>query len=153
MRLLKKHQRMIKNRESACQSRKKKKEYLSSLEGQVALLQADNVRLRRENEELRHRLSKHEAPRGRRGVMTLCACLMLVAFNPLTTLMPSDLPDPVARAPLRTPAGRSLLWSPEGTRPKGPPRCPVAINQTESVRSPKSFAMYSIANIKKVFFS
>jgi len=124
---------MIKNRESACQSRKKKKEYLSSLEAQVTNLQVENGRLRRENEELKKRLVKHEGPKGRRGVVTLCACLVLVAFNPLSTFLPSDLPDPVARPPPRNPAGRSLLWAPEG-RPRGPPRCPVAINQTESVR-------------------
>ncbi|CAB3363843.1 Hypothetical predicted protein [Cloeon dipterum] len=133
MRLLKKHQRMIKNRESACQSRKKKKEYLTTLETQISRLLMENKQLRCENEELKAQLAKHEGPRGKKGVITLCACLMLVAFNPLSVFQPSDLPDPVVQHPVRSPAGRSLLWMGD-SKPKALPRCPVAINQTESDR-------------------
>uniref|UniRef100_A0A663FBH1 BZIP domain-containing protein n=1 Tax=Aquila chrysaetos chrysaetos TaxID=223781 RepID=A0A663FBH1_AQUCH len=86
--VLKRQQRMIKNRESACQSRRRRKEYVQGLEERLRQALADNDRLRRENGLLRRRLdallgqsSELRPVPGPRKLACLAALLLFLAFN------------------------------------------------------------------------
>ncbi|XP_022085410.1 cyclic AMP-dependent transcription factor ATF-6 beta-like [Acanthaster planci] len=93
LRAWKRQQRMIKNRESACLSRKKKKEYLQGLEGRMESIDQENVRLREENGLLRkrveeltnenNRLRKTQSllPSSNKTTTCLLAVMLLLGFN------------------------------------------------------------------------
>ncbi|KAL5233383.1 hypothetical protein ACI65C_000793 [Semiaphis heraclei] len=54
---IKRHQRMIRNREAASLSRKKKKEYVTSLEEKITILEKENLELKIQNSALKERLN------------------------------------------------------------------------------------------------
>ncbi|XP_018570019.1 cyclic AMP-dependent transcription factor ATF-6 alpha isoform X2 [Anoplophora glabripennis] len=152
--ILKRQQRKIKNRESACLSRKKKKDYVTSLEEKVKELTAENDRLEAENAQLKERLAQYEdsplnqSQKVKKGVkqsIVLCMVLLLVGVNldfirnPFSTknqldIIRRDIPK------LSPHNGRSLLWSAEDKEENKTSNfsplfmCPATINQTETAR-------------------
>ncbi|XP_015108546.1 cyclic AMP-dependent transcription factor ATF-6 alpha isoform X2 [Diachasma alloeum] len=164
LKALKRQQRMIKNRESACLSRKKKKEYVNSLENQISELQEENNKLKLENTMLKQRLSCLESSSlhssdskasvklnaNRKNTAIVLAMVFMVCFNMMSninlfsvdrrpdSLLAKDIP--VSLPNVRH--GRSLLWKAEEPEQEiepnktvnDHPMCPMYINQTESLR-------------------
>ncbi|KAI4486806.1 hypothetical protein M0804_006176 [Polistes exclamans] len=163
MKALKRQQRMIKNRESACLSRKKKKEYVCSLEKQINELQEENNKLKTENLVLKNRLSAFEENNkfgnvnlnvNKKNAVLLLGIILMVSFNfnglvgifpPSKKLnsMSTDIPTVLPNVR----HGRSLLWANPDTRideelgddydknkTMHHPMCPMYINQSESIR-------------------
>ncbi|XP_046651329.1 cyclic AMP-dependent transcription factor ATF-6 alpha-like isoform X2 [Daphnia pulicaria] len=161
---LKRQQRMIKNRESACLSRKKKKEYVTSLESTLSDLNRENQQLKQENAMLREKLALFERERegankslsfgaNAKKTTAFFAVLLMLSFNMAAVgkvfFYQNDmgLSSPEGALNVEPPtvfqrgAGRSLLWANEEsplfeTRSENTslPMCPMLINLTESSR-------------------
>ena len=158
---------MIKNRESACLSRKKKKEYVTNLEDQLNALARENQQLKSDNESLRQRILELEAEKSRhwgnfskalsganaRKATALLAIFCVVSLNVGTFTNVHQHNDPMSRdqararmqqdkssfAPVSV-QSRSLLWD---TTPEAngsatlDPKCSMYFNQSESIRLDK----------------
>uniref|UniRef100_A0A8C8SG55 Activating transcription factor 6 n=1 Tax=Pelusios castaneus TaxID=367368 RepID=A0A8C8SG55_9SAUR len=86
--ILRRQQRMIKNRESACQSRRKKKEYMLGLEARLNAALLENEQLKRENGSLKRQLDELvlenqnlKIPSPKRRAVCVMVILALVMLN------------------------------------------------------------------------
>ncbi|KAM5149058.1 cyclic AMP-dependent transcription factor ATF-6 alpha [Mantella aurantiaca] len=93
--VIRRQQRMIKNRESAFQSRRKKKEYMQGLELRLRTALSENERLKKENGSLQKLLEevvsenqklKVTAPKRRAVCLMMVAVFLMLNFNPLSVL-------------------------------------------------------------------
>ncbi|XP_014272662.1 cyclic AMP-dependent transcription factor ATF-6 alpha isoform X2 [Halyomorpha halys] len=164
MKALKRQQRMIKNRESACLSRKKKKEYVTALENKVSDLENENSQLKVENERLKIKIKELETGyqgfgkpgtflnSNMRKTTAVLAVLFMVSINigSISLLSRESISNELNGGNLISPEsgtkhGRALLWAqPELqesaeniTSSDSRSTCPLHINQTESLRLEK----------------
>ncbi|XP_066157177.1 cyclic AMP-dependent transcription factor ATF-6 alpha [Euwallacea fornicatus] len=154
-RVLKRQERKIKNRESASMSRKKKKDYLNSLEELVQRTTQENKKLKEENASLKERLSLYEntnkssfsiSSKTTKPAVFLCAFLLVVGLNfnirghSFTTKSNKVNTENSDYPKLSGHYSRNLLWSTDdnanGNNTYFSPltMCPASINQTESAR-------------------
>ncbi|XP_062960320.1 cyclic AMP-dependent transcription factor ATF-6 alpha isoform X1 [Cynocephalus volans] len=93
--VLRRQQRMIKNRESACQSRKKKKEYMLGLEARLKAALSENEQLKRENGTLKRQLDevvsenqrlKVPNPKRRAVCVMIVLAFIILNYGPMSML-------------------------------------------------------------------
>ncbi|XP_068020680.1 cyclic AMP-dependent transcription factor ATF-6 alpha isoform X2 [Melanerpes formicivorus] len=91
--VLRRQQRMIKNRESAFQSRKKKKEYMLGLEARLEAALQENEKLKKENSTLKRQLDevvlenqklKVSSPKGRTLCVMVILAFIMLNYGPLS---------------------------------------------------------------------
>ncbi|KAF6212139.1 hypothetical protein GE061_012660 [Apolygus lucorum] len=171
LKALKRQQRMIKNRESACLSRKKKKEYVTSLEATLSNLELENSKLRLENDKLKIRVKELESYCGDslktrpflnnnlRKTTAVLAVLFMVSINIGSLgIISRDVKHNelnLQRPSPGTRIGRTLLWVTEDpinitSSSQQGPTCPLRINQTESLRLEKELRRWIAVDEKRV---
>ncbi|XP_058165998.1 cyclic AMP-dependent transcription factor ATF-6 alpha isoform X2 [Dasypus novemcinctus] len=93
--VLRRQQRMIKNRESACQSRKKKKEYMLGLEARLKAALTENEKLKKENGSLKRQLDevvsenqklKVPSPKRRAVCVMVVLAFIILNYGPMSML-------------------------------------------------------------------
>ncbi|XP_037081580.1 cyclic AMP-dependent transcription factor ATF-6 beta-like [Pollicipes pollicipes] len=149
-RLLKRQERMIKNRMSACLSRKKKKDQFSEMENQQ--LHRRLAQLQVEVDMLRGLQTPASPPPSPRRPLLLLSVLLIASLNlaPISSLLSGPLPPPFDPSEgdrtAETAPGRTLLWAPadpptedtgDATNSSGGANCSPHVSQLEARRLSK----------------
>ncbi|KAM3915356.1 cyclic AMP-dependent transcription factor ATF-6 alpha [Leptodactylus fuscus] len=122
MNVIRRQQRMIKNRESAFQSRRKKKEYMQGLEMRLRAALSENEKLKKENGSLQKLLEevvsenqklKVTAPKRRAVCLMMFAAFLIINFNPLSVLESNPGPFDVEVSPVRQSSRHLLEFTPD----------------------------------------
>ncbi|NXR13876.1 ATF6A factor, partial [Semnornis frantzii] len=129
--VLRRQQRMIKNRESAFQSRKKKKEYMLGLEARLEAALLENEKLKKENSTLKRQLDevvleneklKVSSPKRRTLCVMVILAFIMLNYGPLRAVQmvlgcmsgclnsPQGKILPSAQAQIRTRGGYLASW-------------------------------------------
>uniref|UniRef100_A0A8P0P8V4 Activating transcription factor 6 n=1 Tax=Canis lupus familiaris TaxID=9615 RepID=A0A8P0P8V4_CANLF len=129
--VLRRQQRMIKNRESACQSRKKKKEYMLGLEARLKAALSENEKLKKENGSLKRQLDevvsenqRLKVPNPKRRAICVMVVLAFIVLNYGPVRYDHSVSNDKALMVL---SEEPLLYI-------APPPCQPLINTTESLR-------------------
>ncbi|XP_032552302.1 cyclic AMP-dependent transcription factor ATF-6 alpha isoform X2 [Chiroxiphia lanceolata] len=143
--VLRRQQRMIKNRESAFQSRKKKKEYMLGLEARLEAALLENEKLKKENSTLKRQLDevvlenqklKVSSPKRRTLCVMVILAFIMLNYGPLSIFEkdPSGV-DSTASSNHRT---RNLLEFSAGQESSAAQKIPEGIIPEKSNRYDRS---------------
>ncbi|XP_027550441.1 cyclic AMP-dependent transcription factor ATF-6 alpha isoform X2 [Neopelma chrysocephalum] len=143
--VLRRQQRMIKNRESAFQSRKKKKEYMLGLEARLEAALLENEKLKKENSTLKRQLDevvlenqklKVSSPKRRTLCVMVILAFIMLNYGPLSVFEkdPSGV-DSTASSNHRT---RNLLEFSAGQESSAAQKIPEGIIPEKSNRYDRS---------------
>ncbi|XP_077339745.1 cyclic AMP-dependent transcription factor ATF-6 beta isoform X2 [Lithobates pipiens] len=152
---LKRQQRMIKNRESACQSRRKKKEYVQGLEARLQETERQLENARRENRELRetvqHLMRENATLRGSSGnrkVVCVMVVLLFLAFNFGPTSLIHSVQEESVKSPEISSNVRHLLSYKTEDKPSKPPQPKLYMSRPTKPKSTYSNSSRSLANVE-----
>ncbi|KAG9471826.1 hypothetical protein GDO78_022600 [Eleutherodactylus coqui] len=154
--LLKRQQRMIKNRESACQSRRKKKEYVQGLEARLQETERQLEISRRENRELRetvqHLMRENASLRSstsNRKVVCAMVVLLFIAFNyGPTSVIQNNIQEEPMKSPEVSYSNRRLLTFNNKSDSPEPPGPTFYAPHLTKRKSSFSNSTGSLANMK-----
>ncbi|NXL86506.1 ATF6A factor, partial [Alectura lathami] len=137
--VLRRQQRMIKNRESAFQSRKKKKEYMLGLEARLEAALLENEKLKKENSTLKRQLDevvlenqqlKVSSPKRRTLCVMVILAFIMLNYGPLSVCTKSSESAVLARS--RAGSWKHSLWRQVPGRGRGSAAVALALGEGAS---------------------
>ncbi|XP_069497388.1 cyclic AMP-dependent transcription factor ATF-6 alpha [Ambystoma mexicanum] len=143
--VIRRQERMIKNRESAFQSRRKKKEYMQAMESRLRAALAENEKLKKENGSLQKLLEDMEAenirlkvtaPKRRTVCLMIVVAFVMLNFSPFSLFEKDPSTFPGRGGPVHH--NRHLLGFSPGEEQNRDQNVPVNIGYEQSVSNDKA---------------